>query len=640
MCGFCGVYALEGPLPPAMPAAVRAMNSRITHRGPDGDGFVDRGQAVLGHRRLAIIDVAGGAQPIANEDDTCWIVFNGEVYNYRTLRPELEAGGHRFRTWSDTETIVHAWEQYGPACVERLEGMFAFAIFDERRRELFIARDRLGKKPLYYAVLDGVLHFASELPALTASPLWKGDLDLSGLEGYLSLGYWLAPSTPFAGVFKLPPAHTLHVKDGRLTTRRYWDVTEFDSDRRGEHVVLDAVDEALGAAVTDRLESEVPLGAFLSGGIDSGLVVSYMAEALGERLVTTTVGFAEAAHNELAAARLTATHLKARHHEHLIEPSLDEVLDPATIGCGEPMADSSAIPTWYVSRAARSHVTVALSGDGGDETFAGYDFRYVPHVLESQARRMLPGTAGRRLARWTARAWPRGPQVPRALRAGTLLDNLSRDPASAFYVDLCFLKPAQTRALMGLDAGDERDSAAYATVTDVYRRCPSSSPLTRAQYTDLHVYMPNDPLVKVDRMSMKHGLEVRSPFLDRRVVELAFKIAPGLRQRGRTGKWILRELAKRRLPAALSAMPKRGFTAPVGAWIAGPHAGRYEDEVLGPTACAGAVIDRSLLRTWFDEHRTGRADHSYVLWAAWVLERWLRTVGTTQSTATDVVTMR
>ncbi len=228
------------------------------------------------------------------------------------------------------------------------------------------------------------------------------------------------------------------------------------------------------------------------------------------------------------------------------------------------MADSSAIPTWYVSRAARSHVTVALSGDGGDETFAGYDFRYVPHVLESRARRLVPGAAGRRLARWTGRAWPRGAHVPQALRAGTLLDNLSRDAASAFYVDLCFLKPAPTGALMGLEPADEPDGAAYAAVTDVYRRCPSGEPLTRAQYTDLHVYMPNDPLVKVDRMSMAHGLEVRSPLLDRRVVELAFAMPPRLRQRGRTGKWILRELAKRRLPAALATMPKRGFTAPVG----------------------------------------------------------------------------
>ncbi len=624
MCGLAGAFALEGPLPPEMPRAVRAMTRRLAHRGPDGEGFIDRQQASFGHRRLAVIDLAGGAQPLANEDETCWILFNGEVYNHRTLRPQLEAAGHRFRTSSDTETIVHAWEEYGPACVERLEGMFVFAILDERRRELFIARDRMGKKPLYYAVLDGVLHFASELPALTASPSWKGDLDLSGLEGYLSLGYFLAPHTPFADVWKLPPAHTLHVRDGRLAMRRYWDVTGFDSDQRDESVLIDAVDETLGTAVTDRLESEVPLGAFLSGGIDSGLIVSYMAEALGDRLVTTTVGFSDSAHNELAAARLTAGHVKARHFEHVIEPALDEVLGPATIGCGEPLADSSAIPTWYVSREARTHVTVALSGDGGDETFAGYDFRYVPHVLESQARRVLPGSPGRRLAQWTARAWPRGRGVPRALRAGTLLDNLSRDPASAFFVDLCFLKPAATRRLLGLAASDDCDTAAHALVTDVYRRCPSNSPLTRAQYTDLHVYMPNDPLVKVDRMSMAHGLEVRSPLLDRRVVELAFNLPPHLRQRGRTGKWVLRELAKRRLPPSLASMPKRGFTAPVGAWLAGPYAGLYESEMFAADARTATLIDRAVLREWFDAHRAGRADHSYVLWATWVLERWLR----------------
>jgi asparagine synthase (glutamine-hydrolysing) len=481
----------------------------------------------------------------------------------------------------------------------------------------------MGKKPLYYAVLDGVLHFASELPALAGSPLWKGTLDLSGLEDYLSLGYFLAPQTPFADVFKLPPAHTLHVKDGRLSIRRYWDVSEFDTDRRRIPDLIDAVDASLGEAVRDRLESEVPLGAFLSGGIDSGLVVSYMAEALGDRLVTTTVGFAEAAHNELSAARLTAAHVGGRHHESVIEPTLDEVLEPATVGSGEPLADSSTIPTWYVSRAARAHVTVALSGDGGDETFAGYDFRYVPHALEAQARRLMPGAPGRRLARWTARAWPRGRQVPRALRAGTLLDNLSRDPASAFFVDLCFLKPERTRQLLGHARADATDSHAHGVVTDVYRRCPSSEPLTRAQYTDLHVYMPNDPLVKVDRMSMAHGLEVRSPMLDRRLVELAFRLPPAVRQRGRTGKWVLRELAKRRLPAALATMPKRGFTAPVGSWLAGPYAGQFAEEVLSARSQAASLIDMAVLRGWFDEHRAGRADHSYILWAVWVLERWL-----------------
>ena len=548
------------------PAAARDASRRARDDRPSGPSRPGRRRLLrpparqLGHRRLAIIDVAGGAQPLANEDDTCWIVFNGEVYNHRTLRPELEAAGHRFRTSSDTETIVHAWEEYGPACVERLEGMFAFAILDERRRELFIARDRLGKKPLYYAVLDGVLHFASELPALAASPSWKGDLDLSGLEGYLSLGYLLAPNTPFAGVFKLPPAHTLHVKDGRvddetLLGRHRVRLRPARRERLARRGGRDARRGRHGSARKRGAARRVPVRRHRLG--PGRVLHGRGARAIGSSRRRSDLPRPRT--TNWPPPRLTAAHVKARHHEHLIEPSLDEVLDPATIGCGEPMADSSAIPTWYVSRAARSHVTVALSGDGGDETFAGYDFRYVPHVLESRARRLVPGAAGRRLARWTGRAWPRGARVPRALRAGTLLDNLSRDAASAFYVDLCFLKPAPTRALMGLDPADERDSAAYAAVTDVYRRCPSSEPLTRAQYTDLHVYMPNDPLVKVDRMSMAHGLEVRSPLLDRRVVELAFEMPPGLRQRGRTGKWILRELAKRRLPAALAAMPKRGL---------------------------------------------------------------------------------
>ena len=623
MCGIAGAFALEGPLPPFMPAAVRAMSGRIAHRGPDADGFHDAEYASLGHRRLAIIDVARGQQPLANEDGTCWIIFNGEVYNHRALRPRLEAAGHRFRTSSDTEAIVHAWEEYGPSCVDRLDGQFAFAILDERRRELFIARDRLGKKPLYYFQSDGILHFASELPALMASPLWKGELDLSGLEGYLSLGYFLAPQTPFAGVYKLPPAHTLHVANARVAIRRYWDVTEFEGPRRSEPDTIDAVDGALARAVADRLESEVPLGAFLSGGIDSGLIVSYMADTLGERLVTTTVGFAEAAHNELAAARMTASHVGARHHESIVEPRLEEVIDVVSAGVGEPLADSSSIPTWYVSRAARRHVTVALSGDGGDETFAGYDFRYVPHVLESRARRFVPGAPGRRLARWTGRVWPRGPAVPRALRAATLLDNLARDPASAFFVDLCFLKPAQTRELLGLGPAGEAANPAYTIVTDIYNRCPSGDALTKAQYTDLHVYMPNDPLVKVDRMSMAHGLEVRNPLLDRAVVELAFQIPSGMKQKGRTGKWILRELAKRRLPPGLATLPKRGFTVPIGEWIAGPYARQYADEVLGHSSHTGALLDQAVLRRWFDRHTARQADHSYVLWAVWVLERWL-----------------
>lgn len=624
MCGICGVASLEGPIDPAVGASVRAMADAMYHRGPDSDGFHESETAVLGFRRLAIIDCAGGDQPLSNEDGRVWIAFNGEIYNHHGLRAELEAKGHRFRTRSDTEAIVHAWEEYGPSAVEKLEGMFALAIHDERAGTTFLARDRLGKKPLFYAVLNGVLHFASELDALCRASSWRGELSLDALEGYLSLGYFLAPDSIYQGVYKLPPGHWLLLADGRITTRRYWDVTEFGTDLRDEDQLLESLDETLRVAVHDRLESEVPLGAFLSGGIDSGLIVSYMAEAIGDRLLTNSVGFGDAGHNELDAARMTAHACHADHHEEELKPDLDEVFDSLVAHIGEPLADSSAIPTWYVSRMARKHVTVALSGDGGDETFAGYDFRYVPHALEAKARAFVPGSPGRAMAGAVGRAWPRSRALPKWLRAGTVLENLGYDAATAYYADLCFLKPGAARRLMGRGGDDPEDSPVYAAVTDVYRRCGAPDDLQRAQYADLHVYMPNDPLVKVDRMSMAHSLEVRCPLLDRRVVELAFRIPSRRHLQGTTGKLLLRKLAARRLPEQLARLPKRGFTVPIGAWIAGPYAGRFQDEVLGPGALTAALVDQSHLRARFHASQAGREDNSYMLWAVWLLERWLQ----------------
>jgi asparagine synthase (glutamine-hydrolysing) len=625
MCGICGVFGMDGPLAPAVRHAVRDMNLALAHRGPDGDGFLDDERAVLGHRRLAIIDLAGGHQPIGNEDGSCWIVFNGEIYNHRALRPLLKDKGHRFKTVSDTETILHAYEEFGPACVERLEGMFAFVIYDGRRQQLFAARDRLGKKPFFYTVLEGMLHFASELPALARSPWWRGELDLTALEGYLSLGYFLAPSTIYRNVHKLLPGHWLRAAGNQIETQRYWDVQDFDSEDQHEDRLLSEIDETLRAAVHDRLESEVPLGAFLSGGIDSGLVASYMAEALGDRLVTVSVGFRGPAHNELKAAGLTAKHLGARHYAEVIEPRIEDVLTPVADHLGEPLADSSAIPTWYVSQAARRHVTVALTGDGGDESFAGYDFRYVPHAIEASLRSWMPDALGPAVG-WLGQRWPRWSVLPRPLRAGTLLENLSQDPAGAYYADLAFLKPADTRRLMGLAPdSDPRSSVVYEAVTEPYRRCPSRDAVQRAEYADLKVYLPNDPLVKVDRMSMAHGLEVRCPLLDRRVVELAFRIPASKKQNGREGKSLLRALARRRLPGALWQLPKRGFTAPVGEWLAAAGGGaRFEDEVLRPGAIVGSHLDMRDLRRRFEVHRAGRANHGYALWAIWLLERWLQ----------------
>lgn len=598
------------------------MTDRLKHRGPDGGAVRRTPWYALGHRRLAIIDRAGGDQPMANEDRSVWIVFNGEVYNHHELRRELEARGHRFRTHSDTEAIVHAYEEYGDACVEHLEGMFAFAIADENRRRVLLARDRLGKKPLFHATLDGVLHFASEIKAIKASPAWNNERDLAAIEGYLSLGYFLAPATAYRHVRKLEPAHTLALEGSRSAIRKYWDVQCFDTDARPRADLLDEIDARLAAAVSERLESEVPIGAFLSAGIDSGLVVSYMADALTQAPVTATVGFDDAAHNELAPAGLTAARYHTNHHTAVVTPRLDDVLDPIVEALDEPFADSSSIPTYYVSKIAREHVTVALSGDGADESFGGYGWRYTPLALETKARRLVPGETGKRAAAWLGARWPRSQAFPRPLRLGNVLENLGRDPAAAYYADLCFLKPHDARSLLGLPPSrDPADSPVFQQVTQPYRDCPSDSPVQKAQYADLKVYLPNDPLVKVDRMSMAHSLEIRCPLLDRRLVEFAFTIPTDQKLANGQPKSLLRGLAERRLPDELVNRPKTGFSAPVGAWLAGPYAERFRDEVLGPNATSRDVLDQSRVRQLFAEHQKG-CDHSYALWAVWMLERW------------------
>lgn len=562
---------------------------------------------------------------MTNEDRSVWIVFNGEIYNHVELRRDLEARGHRFRTHSDTEAIVHAYEEYGDRCVERLDGMFAFAIADHGARRVLLARDRLGKKPLFHATLGGVLHFASEIKAIKASPLWNGAHDLAAIEGYLSLGYFIAPATAYRDVRKLEPAHVLAAEGSRVAIRKYWDIADFDSDRRPRAELLEDVSAQLSAAVAKRLESEVPIGAFLSGGIDSGLVVSYMAEASGGAPVTASVGFDDLAHNELSAAGLTAAKYQTRHHPSTVEPRLEEVLDPIVGAFDEPFADPSAIPTYYVSQVARRHVTVALSGDGADEAFGGYDWRYAPHAMEAQARRLMPGEPARAAAAWLGARWPRSRSLPRPLRLGNVLENLGQDPAAAYYADLCFLKPADTRALLGkAPTRHAADSPVFEQVTQPYRDCPSDSAVQRAQYADLKVYLPNDPLVKVDRMSMAHSLEVRCPLLDHRLVELAFRIPTASKMPQGQPKSLLRGIAEQRLPDDVVNKPKRGFTAPVSMWLAGPYAERFRDDVLSPGARSRDIVDTAHVRCLHDQHRAGTADHSHALWAVWMFERWAR----------------
>jgi asparagine synthase (glutamine-hydrolysing) len=614
--------ALQGRLDPRFRTAITPMTSALAHRGPDGYGIHSDEHAALGHRRLSIIDREGGAQPMATADRSSWIVFNGEIYNHRALRQKLEQRGYVFRTASDTEVILYAYQAYGRECVRHLEGMFAFAIYDVRRRELLLARDRIGKKPLFYGVRGGVLHFASEIKALQQSPAWDDELDLSGLEGYLSLGYFLAPRTVYRHVQQLEPGHTLRVRDGHVDVQQYWDVEEFDTDRRSEADILPDLENLLRGAVNERLESEVPLGAFLSGGIDSGLVVSMMSEASADPVTTTTVGFGRGEPDEAATALLTATHLGTRHFCEIVEPQLEPVIDKIIGTLDQPFADGSLIPTYYVSAVARRHVTVALTGDGGDESFGGYASRYIPQHLEARIRPWL-GPGSQAAASWLGGRWPRSARLPRWLRVGTVLENLGRDAASAYYADLCLLRPFQARALLGLDPDrDPRSSAVYEQVTAPYRRCSSASAVQRAEYTDLKVYLPNAVLVKVDRMSMAHGLEIRSPLLDRRVVEAAFRIPAEVKLAGLQAKRLLRQIARHRLPPAVVERRKHGFDAPIGKWIAGPYLEMFRADVLGPSSIVPTLLDRGEITRLLAEHCRGQVDHSFALWGLWVLAKW------------------
>jgi asparagine synthase (glutamine-hydrolysing) len=476
-------------------------------------------------------------------------------------------------------------------------------------------------------VFDQTLHFASEIKAIAASPVFNDTLDLSGLEGYLALGYFLAPKSVYRDVNKLQPGHWMRLSDGRIEIRQYWDVTDFDSNRGNPEQLVGELDALLRTAVHERLESEVPLGAFLSGGIDSALVVSLMAEGADRRVVTTSVGFGERSHNELDNAGLTARYIGTEHYPEVVQPNLEAVIDKIVAGFDEPFADASAIPTYYVSEMARRHVTVALSGDGGDEAFGGYDFRYVPHAIESRIARCVPGKTGRAAAGLLASVWPNSPRLPRVLRLRGLLANLSVDRASAYFADLCFVKPVAVNRLLR-QRPHITDTWVFDAVTSAYRRCPSLDPVQCAEYADLKVYLPDDVLTKVDRMSMAHGLEVRCPLLDRRVVEFAFAVPAAAKMPRLRSKVLLRGVARGRVPAAILDLPKRGFTAPVGEWLAGSYADMFRDDVLTSDSRIAGMLDQREVSRLFEENRSARVRHPHALWAVWMLERWAKQVRT------------
>jgi asparagine synthase (glutamine-hydrolysing) len=618
MCGIAGKLLFDPSLTVSREMLTR-MSDQVTHRGPDAAGIYVNGSIGLAHRRLSIIDLATGDQPMANEDGSVHVVFNGEIYNFADVRRELERCGHRFRTRSDTEVIVHGFEEWGDACVTRFRGMFAFAVWDQRRRVLLMARDRLGVKPLYYAPLRNGIVFASEIKSLLEDPDVSREWDPEALDAYLTLGYVPAPKTIYRDIRKLDAAHTLTVDHSRMTLRQYWDLRfTADGDPRREQEYLERTDALLDEAIRLRLISDVPLGAFLSGGIDSSAVVAAMVRISDAPVLTMSVGFDAREYDELDHALSVAHHLRCEAHTRVVAPQVQELLPRLAWHMDEPFADSSAVPTYYVSRAAREKVTVALSGDGGDELWAGYRWHGVERA-EARVRTYLGPMA--RAAGMLGRA------LPMTLKGSRSLRHLSYPAPMAYALKHAYdyfgdelrgacYTPGFAAAVRGSDP--------YAKHRRLYESCESSDPIDRAMYVDARTYMVDDVLTKVDRMSMAVSLETREPLLDHKLLEYVATIPSSLKLHNGTTKYLLRRLLQRRLPAAILERPKQGFAAPIGPWLAGPLRSLGEDVLFdGRLAQRGILRDAAVRQLW-DDHATGRGEHRHRLWAVIMLELWFR----------------
>jgi asparagine synthase (glutamine-hydrolysing) len=619
MCGIAGFVESPASASPFAPDASRALVHRmcdvIRHRGPDDEGVWVEDGVALGMRRLSIIDLSTGHQPIHNEDKTVWIVFNGEIYNYRELRRQLQTAGHQFYTSTDTEVIVHAYEQWGHDAITRLRGMFGLAIWNTRTRTLLVARDRIGIKPMYYAEANGRLYFGSELKSLLQAPDLPRELDPAALDHYLSFLYTPRDGSIFKSVRKLPPGHLLTWQDGRVAIERYWQMPADETFAGTEADAVSQLRSVLTDAVRSHLISDVPLGAFLSGGIDSSLVVGLMSEVSGARVKTFSIGFDEPEFDELEPARVVAKHFGTEHHEFVVKPDGVAILDRLVSHFDEPFADSSAIPTWYVSEMARRHVTVVLSGDGGDELFGGYD-RYVPHPRVVAFDRYSP-RALRRVAAIAAARLPHG------ARGKNFLRHVGRDEKGRYLDAIRFFgadeKPALlTPELQRAVAGPDPETR-LARHFERFAHLPWPSQMMRF---DAETYLPEDVLTKVDRMSMAHSIESRVPLLDNEVIAFASALPAGLKIKDGRRKHVLKEVAKTLLPAAILNRRKQGFGVPLGTWFRGNLRELFADTLLSPASIQRGYFQPAFVRKILEEHLSGRRDHTLRLWQLVVFEKW------------------
>jgi asparagine synthase (glutamine-hydrolysing) len=596
-------------------ALIHRMCDVIRHRGPDDEGvWVDTGVA-LGMRRLSIIDLSTGQQPIHNEDRTVWIVFNGEIYNFQQLRRDLAAAGHVFYTSTDTETIVHAYEQWGAGAISRLRGMFGLAIWDTRSRTLLVARDRVGIKPMHYASVNGRFYFGSEIKSLLQAPDLSRDLDMNALDHYLSFLYTPRDGSIFAHVRKLPPGHLLTWTNGTMAIEQYWQVPAAETYRGTEADAAHQLRQVLTDAVRSHLVSDVPLGAFLSGGIDSSLVVGLMTEASGGRVKTFSIGFNEPAFDELEHARRVARHFGTDHHELVVQPDAVGILDQLVTHFDEPFADSSAIPTWYVSEMARRHVTVVLSGDGGDELFGGYD-RYVPHPRVVAFDRYSPRAVRRAAAFGAAR-------LPHGVRGRNFLRHIGRDDRGRYLDAIRFFGTDEKPALLTMEARRRMDGPdperRLAHHFDRYSHLPWTSQMMRF---DTETYLPEDVLAKVDRMSMAHSIESRVPLLDNEVLAFASALPASFKIKNGQRKHVLKQVAATLLPREILHRPKQGFGVPLGAWFRGNLRELFSDTLLSSSCLERGYFEPAFVRRLVNEHVAARRDHSLRLWQLVVFERW------------------
>jgi asparagine synthase (glutamine-hydrolysing) len=620
MCGIAGVVSSDRS-ERIDEATVHQMCQAIVHRGPDDEGILARQNTGLGMRRLSIIDLAGGHQPIFNEDRSAWIVYNGEVYNFPELRPELEARGHHFATNTDTEMIVHLYEEMGSECVQKLRGMFAFALWDERRQRLLIARDRLGKKPLHYALHRGKLYFASEIKSILAVAPELAEVNRAALMQYMYFGYVPDPATAFVGIKKLPPGHLLEFERGELRIRKYWDLPEYGTHHpKSEEECLEELEYHLAEAVRIRLISDVPLGAMLSGGTDSSTIVALMARASSKPVKTFAIGFRQADFDESKYARIVAEKFSTEHHQLLLDPEIVSTLEKLTQSMEEPFSDPSMLPTYFVSCLARQHVTVALSGDGGDELFAGYE-RY-----GIQQRRQIfskiPQSA------WRMYREHLFPFVPRGMLGRNLSYNLSL-PWRERYVDqMCTLPvferdtPLLTpefRATIA-ESGDPKD-----ILFGYFENAPAQDPISEMLYVDTKTYLVEDILTKVDRMSMLTSLEVRVPILDHLFVEWVTALGVEWKMRDGKQKYIFRKLAERvGVPKEVLYRPKQGFALPLPHWMRNELKELILTVLLEPRTLQRGYFDPKGVRRLLDEHFSGRRNQHGLIWRLLIFELWYR----------------